>query len=134
MSAVDEVRTRGTRLLAAHLAELRAALGQQRQFRLDQIEELAEVGARSSLDPSEDVHDEVNEILRAGAARALVEVEDALERMRAGSYGLCERCATPIAFERLEILPMSRYCMRCQHTVEARPGSSESPVRRSGRS
>lgn len=122
MNAVDQVRARGERQLAAHLAELRTALEQQRRFRLDQLEELSGVAASLQPRASAQVHDEVNEILRAGAVRALVEVEDALERMRAGSYGLCERCATPIAFERLEILPMSRYCMRCQHTLEARAG------------
>lgn len=122
MNAVDQVRARGERQLAAHLAELRTALEQQRRFRLDQLEELSGVAASLQPRASAHVHDEVNEILRAGAVRALVEVEDALERMRAGSYGLCERCATPIAFERLEILPMSRYCMRCQHTLEARAG------------
>lgn len=122
MNAVDQVRARGERQLAAHLAELRTALEEQRRFRLDQLEELSGVAASLQPRASAHVHDEVNEILRAGAVRALVEVEDALERMRAGSYGLCERCATPIAFERLEILPMSRYCMRCQHTLEARAG------------
>jgi DnaK suppressor protein len=128
METVDPLRTRAVPQLAAHLTELRAALEQQRQFRLDQIDELAEIGP-STPPRLSDVHDEVNEILRAGAAKALVEVEDALERMRAGNYGVCERCATPIALERLEILPMSRHCMRCQHRLEARPGSAESRVR-----
>ena len=104
--------------VTVHLAELKAALEQQRQFRLEQISELltTEPGAPSSTDE----HDEVNDILRTSAVRALLEVDDALERMRSGSYGRCEGCGAPIAFERLEILPMSRYCMRCQHRVESR--------------
>ena len=121
MKAVGQVRTQDARELEAHLPELQAALAQQRQFRLSQIREL------------DDVHDEVNEILRAGITRALVEVDAALERIRTGSYGVCEKCATPIAFERLEILPMSRYCMRCQHGHEARRVSGESRRRLWGR-
>jgi RNA polymerase-binding transcription factor DksA len=134
MKAFDEVGTRSARGLSAHLAELRAALEQQRQFRLDQLSELAKVAASSPPAANDDVHDQVNEILRAGAARALVEVDDALERMWAGRYGICERCTTPIELERLEILPMSRYCMRCQHGLETRAGSGEPDMRRWRRS
>jgi RNA polymerase-binding transcription factor DksA len=103
--------------LAGRLPELRAALQQQRQFRLEQLRELAEEAANSSP-AADDVHDEVGEILRASATTALAEAEAALERMRTGSYGICERCTEPVSFERLEILPMSRYCMRCQHAHE----------------
>jgi RNA polymerase-binding transcription factor DksA len=105
--------------LTEHLPEFRAALEQQRRFRLEQLHELDEASAGAS--PAvDDVHDQVSEILRAGAATALTEVDDALDRLRAGTYGTCERCATHIPYERLEILPMSRYCMRCQHALETR--------------
>jgi DnaK suppressor protein len=104
--------------LADHLSEFHAALRQQRRFRLDQLHQLAEAAATAS--PADDVRDEVSEILRSSAATALAEVEAALERLRAGTYGSCERCTTHIPYPRLEILPMSRYCMRCQHTLEMR--------------
>lgn len=111
--------------LADHLAELHAALVQQRQFRLEQLSELAEAAANLPR-AVDDVHDEVDEILRTSATKALTEVDAALDRLHAGTYGRCERCATHIPFERLEILPMSRYCIRCQHHLEVR---SASPVR-----
>ena len=105
--------------LSEHLEGVRTALEQQRQFRLDQLRELADVGANSQ--PAiEDVHDEVNDLLRTGAATALAEVEDALDRLAAGTYGICERCSTTIPRERLEILPMSRFCMGCQRVLERR--------------
>lgn len=103
--------------LAERLPELRAALQQQRRFRFEQLRELAEMTPRSSRAVG-DVHDEVREILRTSATSALAETEAALNRMRAGSYGICERCTQPIPYERLEILPVSRYCMRCQHIHE----------------
>jgi RNA polymerase-binding transcription factor DksA len=105
---------RGTQL------DFGAALEQQRQFRLDQLDELtkAAANARGAVDPAQA---QVNEILRAGAQAALTEVEDALERLRTGVYGRCERCAEPISNERLEILPMSRYCTPCQHVLQTRP-------------
>jgi DnaK suppressor protein len=105
--------------LAERLPELHSALLQQQQFRLEQLHELAEATANSA--PAvEDVHDHIGEILRTSATAALAEVDAALERMRTRSYGICERCAERITLERLEILPMSRYCMRCQRVNEIR--------------
>lgn len=103
--------------LVERLPEFRAALLQQRQFRLEQLQELADLTADSSP-AGGDVHDQVNEILRASAMSALADVDDALDRLRAGTYGTCARCTQQIPSERLEILPMSRHCMRCQHAHE----------------
>jgi DnaK suppressor protein len=44
----------------------------------------------------------------------LRDVDHALERMEAGTYGTCERCGQPIAEERLEALPAARLCIRCK--------------------
>jgi DnaK suppressor protein len=41
----------------------------------------------------------------------LNDVQLALEKLDAGTYGLCEACAEPIAEERLEAMPAARYCM-----------------------
>lgn len=47
-------------------------------------------------------------------ARAqLAEVEAALERLDAGTYGTCERCGQPIARARLEARPAARTCVGC---------------------
>jgi DnaK suppressor protein len=44
----------------------------------------------------------------------LADVEQALARMDAGTYGRCERCGQPIGDERLEALPAARLCMSCK--------------------
>jgi RNA polymerase-binding transcription factor len=44
----------------------------------------------------------------------LRDVEQALARMDAGTYGTCERCGQPIDEERLEALPAVRLCMSCK--------------------
>ena len=49
----------------------------------------------------------------------LVEIEAALTRLDAGTYGLCERCGEPISDARLEARPVARTCIRC---AAARPG------------
>jgi DnaK suppressor protein len=47
------------------------------------------------------------------ARQHLEEVESALSRIHAGTYGLCETCGHPIAQERLEARPTARTCIRC---------------------
>lgn len=47
-------------------------------------------------------------------ARAhLAEVDAALERVEAGTYGVCESCGKPIAPARLEARPVARTCITC---------------------
>lgn len=47
------------------------------------------------------------------ARSQLAEVEAALERFDAGTYGICERCGRPIAPARLEVRPAARRCVAC---------------------
>jgi DnaK suppressor protein len=43
----------------------------------------------------------------------LAEVDAALARVDAGTYGVCERCGRPISPERLEAKPTARTCVAC---------------------
>lgn len=117
MSTLD-TRTRPD--IRKHLPAMRAVLEQQRKFRLEQLRELDEALTNAVPAREGDAHDEVKLLLRTAAVAALNEVDDALDRLRAGTYAVCERCSAPIPHERLEVLPMSRYCMRCQRTIESR--------------
>ena len=62
---------------------------------------------------------QVTRVLQVAAESAMGEIEAALERLENGSYGICERCTEPIAFERLEVLPMTRLCTPCQYLAES---------------
>ncbi len=58
----------------------------------------------------------------------LADVERALRRVDEGSYGTCEACGGPIAEERLEALPATRFCLADQATAEreaARPAAPD---------
>lgn len=101
--------------LTAHLPALRAALEEQRCFRLTQLEEL-DAGADAGA--ADDARGEVAAAVKLAAQAALADINTALHRLDEGSYGRCERCGTAIPLERLEILPMSRLCMPCQHAKE----------------
>ncbi|MBU2696153.1 TraR/DksA C4-type zinc finger protein [Nocardioides sp. WV_118_6] len=43
----------------------------------------------------------------------LADIDAALERLDAGTYGTCERCGRPIAAARLEVKPAARTCVAC---------------------
>lgn len=43
----------------------------------------------------------------------LAELEAAGLRLEAGTYGVCERCGSPIGDARLDALPAARTCIRC---------------------
>jgi DnaK suppressor protein len=47
------------------------------------------------------------------AREHLAEIDAALERVSAGTYGRCERCDDPIAPGRLEARPTARRCIGC---------------------
>jgi hypothetical protein len=38
---------------------------------------------------------------------------NALKRIRAGVYGACVTCQSPIAFDRLSVIPETQTCVRC---------------------
>lgn len=44
----------------------------------------------------------------------LLEIEHALEKFDAGTYGSCEVCGGPIAEARLEAMPAARTCIACK--------------------
>jgi DnaK suppressor protein len=49
----------------------------------------------------------------------LAEVEHALAKFDAGTYGICERCGRPIPLARLRVLPEARYDVDYEEEVEA---------------
>lgn len=49
--------------------------------------------------------------------KLLREVQDALQRIDHGSYGVCYECEEPISTKRLEAVPWARYCVTCQERI-----------------
>lgn len=63
--------------------------------------------------------------------RALLdEIEAALQRLRRGVYGTCERCERPIARQRLLAIPYATLCIDCKsHQERARLARGDVPFR-----
>jgi RNA polymerase-binding transcription factor DksA len=83
------------------LEEQRAACVRQRELALADI-----VGS---------VPDMVAMARSAQLLRTVEEIDAALARLEAGTYGRCVSCAAGIPVERLELRPFAAACVTCQH-------------------
>jgi DnaK suppressor protein len=54
-------------------------------------------------------------------SRLLREVRAALARIADGTYGNCEACGEEIKPKRLDAVPWTRYCLRCQESIDRGP-------------
>ncbi len=89
------------------------------------LEAAADDGVKDSVDMSlQDVNQEL--MLRLGErdSQTVADIDEALQRIDEGTYGLCERCGNPIDERRLEALPTARYDAACQAAVEAASGQN----------
>ena len=50
----------------------------------------------------------------------LVEIDEALDRVKTGTFGLCEGCEELIPKVRLNAVPHARFCVECQRKNERR--------------
>jgi DnaK suppressor protein len=106
--------------LLARRAQLRKRLGKD-------LEDLAHVKHSSA---SGDVADaafdasgeELASTLAELEAKELAQVERALRRLKTGTYGKCEVCSTKIPVARLNALPFSTVCIKCQRELETEGG------------
>jgi len=53
----------------------------------------------------------------------LAEIDDALERLNDGTYGICEECGEPIGEGRLRAMPFTRVCVECKSKNEKERGA-----------
>jgi DnaK suppressor protein len=62
---------------------------------------------------------ETAQSLSMHARGLLTEIEDALRRMDAGTFGRCERCGEDIGLERIEAIPYAGLCLDCKRHDES---------------
>jgi DnaK suppressor protein len=85
-------------------------------------------GAKESADLSlRDVIEEIALKLGDQESQMVADIDQALQRIREGSYGICERCGRPIDERRLEAMPTARYDAVCQTAIEEERGKSAHP-------
>lgn len=72
-------------------------------------DDVGDVGDASQRDEATDLSARLSE----GDWNALRAIDDALERIRSGEYGICQRCGEAIDPARLEAIPEAALCVSC---------------------
>ncbi len=86
---------------------------------LSLLKELRAQTAGDVVDAALDsAQDEISSQLAEVESRELASIENALQRMREGQYGICESCSTTIPLARLNALPYATLCIRGQREAE----------------
>ncbi|MCB1615126.1 MAG: TraR/DksA family transcriptional regulator [Pseudomonadales bacterium] len=98
--------------------EFKTRLEQRRDFLSSRIERIQkDVTSAHSSDWSEQAqereNDEVLDQLGNEAKQELHDINLALDRIKNGNYGICEKCLEEIPVARLDIKPEALFCVNC---------------------
>ncbi len=108
------------------LDKMRAELLEMKNRHLVEMNSELRAGREAGKDEGMDTYDlaseerdrEINFILSARDHLKIKQIDDALERIQEGDYGICDSCGMEIAEERLRTLPFTRLCRDCQQEQE----------------
>jgi DnaK suppressor protein len=119
--------TKKRSLTAAQLEKMRNLLVTRRsrllgnsRSKLGEVEELGTDSGGDSADRAAVSLD--RDIMVDSAARETKEIRDieaALAKIDAGTYGICDECNVPIPMARLEYMPNAQFCIGCQEKLES---------------
>ena len=104
---------------AEMLEETKKLLLKEIQGRVKEETEGVKDEGRDTYDLASDERDrEINFILNAREREKLLAIDEALQRIKDKTYGICESCEGEIQLGRLKVLPFTRLCVRCQEETE----------------
>ena len=104
--------------------DIRRALERQRANLLGEVGEVLtqHQGQEALPDVSDQASVEVNQHfsmrIREREQKLLKKIDEALDRMKAGIYGICGRCGEDIPYKRLKARPVTTLCIECKTLQE----------------
>lgn len=111
--------------MAVSKEKLREKLTAERERLIGELEQFQVTGHQNlgysthMADDASAAFDQARDLaLHSNLKRSLQQVEEALERLDNGAYGVCESCGQPIDPARLEALPHAARCLDCQRRLE----------------
>ena len=108
------------------LQRLKKILFKEREEIIGEVKQIHESSKEMGQDGIQDIGDEAANIynkqillsLSENERLRLQEVDEALDRIGNGTYGICEECGGPIGLKRLEVRPIAIYCVPCKTKLE----------------
>ena len=86
---------------------------------IDNISKLNNCDCKDDLDFAEASSDSFTSGIIIGQQKQeLKEIDEALESIKNGTYGICEMCDESIAIGRLKAKPFAKYCTDCREIHE----------------
>jgi DnaK suppressor protein len=124
MPATRSGSNRKTIAKKAKYPDIRRDLERQRAAILNEVGEV--LTHRGDLEAFPDVSDQASaEVdqnfsmrIRERERKLLKKINEALERMNAATYGICERCGGDIPYKRLKARPVTTLCIECKTLQE----------------
>ena len=114
-------RKESIKKLREQLIRRRDALQRALEGDLSLLRELHQERTGDVLDAAADtVQDELNSQLIEAESRELAAINEAIDRIKHGSYGNCESCGKPIPLTRLRAIPYATDCIGCRRQAETR--------------
>lgn len=110
--------------LRKKLLALRERLStQQESLQRDELKsESGRFTARAPINMAEQASDEQELDMLVSRINAssetLIEINEALDRLDAGLFNVCDECHLEIGFRRLEINPWAKLCVKCKRKLE----------------
>lgn len=108
------------------IRRLKEALLKEREQIIGDVRQIDETSKTIGQDGIQDLGDEAATIynkhilltLNENERMRLRELDEALDRIESGLYGICEECGEPIGLRRLEVNPVAQYCVPCKTKLE----------------
>ena len=111
------------------LEQLRQHTENVRDDQAAALDAASDDGVKDSVDMSLlDHNKELAFRLGERESQMVADIDQALLRIKEGTYGECARCGKPISERRLEALPTARYDAECQAAIEAANGEDDAPT------
>jgi DnaK suppressor protein len=108
------------------LAEIRDALEQQRRALLSDAGEMIGQGITYGAENLPDLGDQASAVtdqnfmlrLKEREQKLLKKIDETLDRMTSGTFGICESCGGEIGIKRLKARPVTTLCIECKTKQE----------------
>ncbi len=111
------------KFLNQRIEELRSEAGKTVDD-MDEDENFPDPSDRASMESNR------NSVLRIRdrERKLIFKIQDALRRLDAGEFGVCEECGEEIGIERLKARPVTTLCIECKSSQEVRERNAKRAV------